>query len=377
MKHILTLIFIATLAITTTAQSFDEERMHRDLEVAEKALGTTITPSSDDFPIWHVGDKDIEADYVKGYGVVFKVNSNSLARVKIFDKAKVKSKNGNQEVVVTKADIDKDEKKKFIENCKTFLADYSGIIGQLKDDHKISIRRGGSEAQVGGYNLENIYFEGSDLSDKKKTIWTVNPESNSESELIVEVSVGNVVALRKGEISREAFFNSVNVIENEMSYEKDPDLEILSAMFYRLYKKDLSKTYYAEHQFKYSKLSNFGVIIKMKLYSSYEDNKVYSMPTISKEDLTLQERNQYVMELLPQFESDFKDNLVNYGRTLKNLDSDEILMFEVNMTTCNDCNDFPRTMKFSVKKSVLHKYNRGELSMKQAMDMVNVDRLGE
>jgi len=196
-----------------------------------------------------------------------------------------------------------------------------------------------------------------------------------DNELIVEVSVGQIKKLRKGNINRDAFLKSVNVVENVMSYEKDADLETLSAMFQRLYKKDLSKTYYSERAPKYSKLSNFGVIVKMKVYSSYENNNVYSMPTISKKGLSLEERNNHVMELLPQFEADFKDNMVNYGRTLKNLDSDEILMFEVNMTTCKDCNDFPRYMKFSIKKSVLHKFNRGDLTMKQAADKVNVERI--
>ena len=67
--------------------------------------------------------------------------------------------------------------------------------------------------------------------------------------------------------------------------------------------------------------------------------------------------------------------MVNYGRTLKNLDSDEVLLFEVNMTTCKGCKDFPEIMKFSIKKSALHKYNRGKLSMDEVVAKVNVDRI--
>ena len=193
--------------------------------------------------------------------------------------------------------------------------------------------------------------------------------------MIIEVGVDKINAFRKGQISRDDFFNAVTVTEIEEIHEKDADLETLSAMFHRLYKKDLSDTYYSERMPKYSKLTNFGVVVKMKFYSSYEDNNIYSMPTIDKKGLTLEERNQHVMDLLPKFESDFKENLVNYGRTLKNLDSDEVLLFEINMTTCKNCKDFPRYMKFSIKKSALHKYNRGEISLDKAIAMVNVDRL--
>ena len=374
MKHFLSIIFIAAIAITTSAQSIDADRMHRDLEVAENALGTIIKTSSDKYPGWHFRDKDIEADFVKDYGVVFTVNSKSIGYIVLADKVKAKNHQEGVAASEIKQSVE-DQKNHFIENCKMFLADYAGIIGQLNDDQKISIRRGGTDSHNSHINLENVYIESEKGIATAKSIWGKDDLAHVDSELTIEVSVGKINQLRRGTISRDDFYKAVNVVENVRSYEKDPDIETLVAMFQRLYKKDLSKTYYSERQPKYSKLSNFGVIIKMKFYSSYEDDNVYSMPTIAKKGLTLEERNNYVMELLPQFEADFRENLINYGRTMKNLDSDEILMFEINMTTCKDCKDFPRHMKFSVKKSVLHKFNRGELTMDQAVGMVNVDRI--
>ena len=93
MKRIYTLLLVSMLAATTIAQSIDEDRMHRDLEVAENALGTIISSNSDDFPRWRMGDKDIEAGYVKDYGVVFMVEGKNLSHVKLYGKAKKKNKN--------------------------------------------------------------------------------------------------------------------------------------------------------------------------------------------------------------------------------------------------------------------------------------------
>ena len=373
MKHLILLLIVSAFAVTTTAQTIDADRMHRDLEVAENALGTIIKTNTNEFPGWRMHDRNIEADFVKDYGVVFNVNSKSFGYVVLSDQAKAKGLDKDA-VANDLKKTSEDNKKQFIEDCKTFLADYAGIIGQLNDDQKISIRKGGDDSSVNGLNLERIYVDGHVGVATRRSSLTPKDLAEMNSELMIEVSVGDILKLRKGVLTRDEFFNKVNVVESVRSYEKDPDLETLSAMFYRLYKKDLSDTYYSERQPKYSQLSNFGVIVKMKFYSSYEDDNVYSMPTIDKEGLTLEERNNHVMELLPKFEADFKENLVNYGRTMRDLDSDEILMFEINMTTCKGCKDFPRIMKFSVKKSVLNKYNRGEITMKQAIDMVNVDR---
>lgn len=391
MKHFLTLIIALAITVTTNAQTIDTDRMHRDLEVAENALGTIIESAVAEFPGWHIRDKDIEADYVKDYGVVFTVNSKSIGYVVLGENAKGKNKNKNKNKDKKKAkdkahadavvvDVHEEAEKKkheFIENCKTFLADYAGIIGQLDDNEMISIRRNGSDSHVGSLNLENVYFEGQQGVATTRSIYNVGDLEKMDSELNIEVSVGKINKLRRGDITREQFFDAVKVIENVRSYEKDADLETLSAMFHRVYKKDLSKTYYSERKPKYSKLSNFGVVVKMKFYSSYENNNEYSMPTINKKGLTLEERNNYVMELLPQFEAEFRENLVNYGRTMRDLDNDDIIMFEINMTTCKGCKDFPRTMKFSVKKSVLQKFNRGELTLKQAAEKVNVDRIAK
>lgn len=370
MKNFLNILFLSTLVVSIQAQNIDNERMHRDLEVAENALSTIVSPNSNQFPRLGFGEEEIVADYIKDYGVIFMVSISGFSKVKL---AKAPdAKNIYLESAENTAVSENDDENHFIEKSKLFLADYAGIIGQLDESQMISIRRGGSGMQ---YDLEKLYFVKSGNTTSTETVIGTEVRSDADSELIVEVEVAKINALRMGKISREDFLNSVNVIKNEVDYSKDVDLETLSAMFHRLYKKDLSTTYYSESKPKYSKLSNFGIIVRMKFYSSYEDNKIYSMPTISKKGLTLKERNKNVMDLLPKFESEFKENLVNYGRTLKNLDSDEVLLFEINMTTCKDCNDFPKVMKFSIKKSVLHKFNKGKISLEEAIDLVNVDRI--
>jgi hypothetical protein len=374
MKQIFNILFIVALTATVQAQNIDEDKMYRDIEVAENALNTILSPEKKQYPMWGNEEENIDGDYIQGYGVIFMVANNRFARVKLY-----KMDGASKEVIFDndrqfeEKDDAYDQKEHFIEKSKTFLADYAGIIGQLDDNQMISVRWGANNRER--FDFKEAYIAQAAKAPEVKTAWIEKMESNTDSELIVEVTVAKIKALRMGKISRDDFFKSVNVIENVIDNTKDADLETLSAMFHRLYEKDLSKTYYSEREPKYSKLSNFGVIVKMKIYSSYEDNKIYSMPTIAKKGLTLEERNKFVMDLLPQFESEFKENLVNYGRTLKNLDSEEILLFEINMTTCKGCKDFPKTMKFSVKKSVLNKYNLGEYSLKEAIKMVKVERI--
>ena len=61
------------------------------------------------------------------------------------------------------------------------------------------------------------------------------------------------------------------------------------------------------------------------------------MPTVGLEDVDQATRDKTVKELYPKFEQELKDNILEYGRTLKSLKDDEVLVFQVKLTRCVGC----------------------------------------
>ena len=98
------------------------------------------------------------------------------------------------------------------------------------------------------------------------------------------------------------------------------------------------------------------------------------MPSLAGEAVTLEQRNEKVQKTLPKFQKEFKENLINYARTISSIKDDEVVLFEVKMTQCNDCKDFPSELKFTVNKSVIEQYSRGSLSFDQAVGKVEVEK---
>ena len=147
-------------------------------------------------------------------------------------------------------------------------------------------------------------------------------------------------------------------------------------MFGRLYREDLSKTYYVQGNVRYERLKDFGVIYSMKVYSSVEeeDNK-FSMPTISRNNVSQEERDKKVKELYPKFESDLKDNLVEYGRILRSLKDEEQLVFSVRLTKCASCG-IPSTLELSIKSSALKDYNSGKATKEATLAKIGVKKTG-
>ena len=114
----------------------------------------------------------------------------------------------------------------------------------------------------------------------------------------------------------------------------------------------------------------------MQVYSGIERgdySKRYMMPTLGLEDVDQETKDKKVKELYPKFEQDLKDNILEYGRTVKSLKDDEVLVFQVTLTKCAGCG-IPSTLELSVKGSVLKDFNSGKADRTIAMGKISVKK---
>ncbi len=375
------------------AQKVDEERMARDIAVAENVLTTLIKQQFDNqrmfFPL------EVRGSYQSGYGVTFTLpadyttaiafsvpqgrsiiieGSNELAPVAGYnfryndeeelartdeERARsnsLKDKAREKQIEKRRAELDSTRNAynaKVIAAVKTFLVDYGDMISQLGPDERIVVTNQGNQPRV----WVNQYF-----SAPKRT------------HLSIQATKSDIAAFRQGKISRDQALAKIKVVNTETSNEVEPDLELLVSMFNRLYRPDLSKTFFTENNIYYERLNDFGAIFYMTVYSSSEVGRDrFRMPTVGGTDMDLESRNKKVKELYPAFEQDLRENILEYGRTVKSLGDDEVLVFQVKMTRCPDC-AIPASLEYTVKGSVLKNYNSGRLDKKSALSQISIKK---
>jgi hypothetical protein len=244
---------------------------------------------------------------------------------------------------------------KVIDAVKTFLLDYGDMISQLSADEKIVITNQGNQPRV----WVNQFFN-----------------SPKRTHLSVEATKSDISAYRQGKLSRDQALSRIKVVNTETVTEVEPDLELLMSMFNRLYRPDLSKTYFTENNIYYERLKDFGAIFYMNVYSAIETSRgFFRMPTINEYDLDLDSRNKKVKELYPVFEKELKENILEYGRTVKSLGNDEVLVFQVRLTRCPSC-EIPSTLEYTVKGSVLKDYNAGKVEKNNALSKISLKKGG-
>jgi hypothetical protein len=389
-------VALALQTQTTVAQKIDDERMKRDIEVAENVLSTLIKQEVNQQRGGFFGI-DVKGAYLPGYGVTFRLPMDMSMPYMIPSaplppgEDVIFSREGNSYVISSggrdeeeqeamiaaeremaesdnpdsKAYRLKDKAKqkrkvnadslresynlKMIKAAKDFIVDYGDFISQLGPNEKIIITNQG-----------------------ENRMWYFN--SGKRSHISVEAAKADITGFKQGKLTRDQALAKIKVINTESVDVKEPDMELMTTIFNRLYRSDLSKTYFTDDNIYYERLRDYGVVYYMQVYSSNQSAyNTVSMPTIGLEQVDKATRDKKVVELFPKFEQELKENILEYGRTLKSLKDDESLIFNITMTKCKGCN-IPSTIEVSVKSGVLKDYGAGKIEKNSALGKFTVKK---
>jgi hypothetical protein len=380
-------VIMLLVSVAHATAQVDADRMKRDIEVAENVLATLIRNEVNENRFFGL---EVRGYYQEGYGVTFRIPTDyslpfaltkiqGTAQTYVYTddmapvisiqraeeerqrtpRAESPSKNQNsvdlrektEEKRRLKLDSARDEyNKRLIKASKDFILDYGDFISQLQPNERIVVT---NQAENRSW-----YFK-----ESKRT------------HISIEATKSDIAALRQGKISRDQALSRVKVVNTEFIDVKEPDLELMASIIGRLYRSDLSTTFFSsESNIYYERLKDYGVIFHMPVYSSNEqDFKTWSMPTQGLQGLSQEERDKKVVELMPKFEQDLKENIIEYGRTVKSLKDEEVLVFDVTMTKCAGCG-IPSNLEISVKANVLKDYASGKIDKNSAIARMMVKK---
>lgn len=374
---------LAVNAHVTLAQKIDDERMRRDIEVGENVLATLMKQEMNQKHTFF--GLDVKGSYQPGYGVTFRIpGESSMPFVISIDshpapppapvvvdgdsyrysyRINGSDNEGRREegAAYQLADKSKDRKRQSLDSIsreynnrvikasQDFILDYGDFISQLGPNERIVVTNQGDR--------HHFFFR-----------------SGKRTRISVEGTKSDITALKEGKITRDQALKKLTIVNTESIEVKEPDMEMLSSIFSRLYRPDLSKTYFSEGNVYYERLKDYGTIFYMQMVSSIErDFGNFSIPTVGLENLDQKARDKKVMELYPEFEKDLKENILEYGRSLKSLKDEEVLVFNIAMTKCTRCG-IPSTLELGIKSGVLKDFAGGKLDKNTALGKFQVKK---
>ncbi len=386
MKTTMKFWLIGAMAIsiqTAQGQQINDERMTRDIEVAENVLTTLIKNElNKEHTFFGI---EVTGNYQPGFGVTFHVPGDfysapmvvsSGGRVttiwgrsaapiieytEVAEEAPDRRNESEREAVTLRARSLSEEAKETADSARTeynnrvinaarnFIVDYGDFVSQLQPNEKIIVTN--RPHRIRGYR----FFNG------------------TRTHIQVEASKSDITAFRQGKMTRDQLLGKLTVVNTETVDERDKDMELLTSIFDRLYRPDLSTTFFTDGNLYYERLKDYGAILYMQVYSSRGDGMVRLMPTQGNAEVTVEERDRKVIELYPKFEKELMENILEYGRRIQSLKDNEILVLNVTLTKCQGCG-IPSTLEITVNNSVLRDYDAGKIDRNAALGQMSVKK---
>lgn len=405
----LILIALMLLGIRSQAQEIDMERMERDIAIAAEILETLF--ERNDNLLFE--SAEVQGRYLPNYGIILEIPNSLIGRNKhllgkslvgdggiisftdqgkqvvfvgdslvyqgnellIFTSEDGKTQrqkdstsvtyrfNGNTQLqysgdgdqiffISDSAQISEAEgfPRAALELIHTFYADYGHLISQLPADEKLT------------------------LSVSEQENWRKILSQASGQQMQFSLTRQDLDDHQQGKISRQQLIERISVKTSKQHQRKD--CQMFSRILHRAYESDLAATYFMTKPLSYEVLEGYGIVFSGSVYSSYSDRGKYSMPTLGRKEVSKAEREKLVTELYPKFEAEFRENLLMYGRTLKDLQPDEQVLCKLEITECSGCG-IPKSVEFSLSGKTLSAYSQGKLSLQKALDQVTVKPHGK
>ncbi len=385
-SYLLLFAFAFMLNADAWAQSFDANRMNRDIKIMENILGEMFksynsSGKSSTTTLVAPGflSDNVRGTYLPGFGVIFNVSTGS--GLVVFSSSENQNQSGRsfyysyQSSSSGNDEAPKVNEENVKERIVEFLKDYASTIGQLKPDENVMVIYGANNSS----QFSRLVYRtpsGTVRRDNKDALPVISGS----------VSKKDLDDYRAGKINESSFKQRVNLASSK---EKEYlDLKVMGNIFETALKEQGVETFRLSGNADYLMLDNFGAIFNLDV--SYRTNNRFfgTARTISgirvdgsyvttqrssdsnDEELEKeqQEYRQKVQAAYSSLKSNLKEYLIDYGRTVSSVKSDQYILTTVNVRGRYD--DIPERIDVQVKKSVLEQLDRGSLSREQALDQV-------
>ncbi|MCC5937720.1 MAG: hypothetical protein JJU34_10585 [Lunatimonas sp.] len=376
------LVFLSGTSQFAISQEIDRERMQRELKVASAILNSLFEPDQE-FLVSRRDDRR-QAQYLSGYGVMMTLPAHASVSVapniQFMPTTNARSFSGTvpqqgsqirigrslldstrMNTLRTGKPLDRDS----VEQARTlrskelvveYFLDYAHLITQLGPEDRIKIVEERSPFISGGRFVPQ--FQASNVTGRKQRF-------------AAEVVFGDLIAYQNRQITREEMRSKIRFAGGDQSSEQD--LELLANIFDRLYRPDLSETFYYTGYAFYDRIPDFGVIYHLNMLTR-PDESMYSF--IMRDRMgsagSQEPDSEKLKEEYPQFIEELKGNMLTYGRTLKSLGEDEKLVFSIRFAGYPRA-ELPELVHLTVDVRDLLDLNAGKLTMEQALDRIQVD----
>ncbi len=338
----------------------------RDLVILENVLADLFRGRrTNNFSIG--GSNGTKGIHIPNNGVIFNVAGNGIFRGSNYvswDDLAVVVTGSNTSKKYTEEELQKlnDEKEaKITELAKEFLSNYGSLLEDLKDNEKIQVSV--------DYAL---HVQSTSRKIEGDWAYVTSTKNENKRRMTAQVSMSDVRAFSAGRISENEMSSRITIKGNNDQNKESSDMRILAGIFDDLFNSSFDGMYDRSGNSSWTYFEGFGLMYNVRVHP-HRDR--YSQARgIGSTKMTQEEFDKKSEEAYPAFEKTIKENLVKYGRTLRSLKGNEMVVLNVSLNSSRN-SKLPKTIRLMISKTDIEAYAKGNKSLQQTIDAVNIKKL--
>ncbi|WP_422356482.1 hypothetical protein [Roseivirga pacifica] len=351
-------------------------KMERDIVILKNVLNELFA-EGESFIYRRDGVNGI---YIPGRGVIFNISAYNQFGGVLFpsnDATAVIVNGEKEEGDVDVEQLNKERKDKLNKTATEFLLNYGSLLSELKPNERIMLNVDYTEMQ----NLEKVKSSGQGVVYARVLNRNAGKKRMSSS-----ISYSDLEAFVDGDINHSAAEGKISQKVVDLDEETTPDAKIMAGILDDLFQSSLDGKLKRRSRTSYSYFEGFGLMFDMKMSST---NGRSSVIFVERADLAITradakgddaeaKADDYYKQLeedFPAFETMVKESILEYGRTLRSVKPNEVVVVNIDLGTSYRKTKLPRSLQLMVPKSTITAYAKGNKSLEDAKKEIDIKKL--
>ncbi|WP_268124298.1 hypothetical protein [Roseivirga pacifica] len=351
-------------------------KMERDIVILKNVLNELFA-EGESFIYRRDGVNGI---YIPGRGVIFNISTYNQFGGVLFpsnDATAVIVNGEKEEGDVDVEQLNKKRKDKLNKTATEFLLNYGSLLSELKPNERIMLNVDYTEMQ----NLEKVKSSGQGVLYARVLNRNAGKKRMSSS-----ISYSDLEAFVDGDINQSAAEGKISQKIVDLDEETTPDAKIMAGILDDLFQSSLDGKLKRRSRTSYSYFEGFGLMFDMKMSSTNGRSSVIFVERAdlaitradAKDDDAEAKADDYYKQLeedFPAFETMVKESILEYGRTLRSVKPNEVVVVNIDLGTSYRKTKLPRSLQLMVPKSTITAYAKGNKSLEDAKKEIDIKKL--
>lgn len=338
-------------------------KMERDIIILQNVLNDLFKGSREGVFYSSRGAKGM---YIPGKGLFFNINYGNSMEVIFADAAKA---NEEKKVEIDEKELAKEKEDEIKSLSQDFLVNYGSILSELKDNEQVILNVNYSTGK--GNSIRNT-------ANGTVSYFATSGKDNSKR-MVSSITAKDLKDFLSGKLSMEA---AAAKITSKISADGDNeayDAKIMAGILDDIFQSTFDGTFRGGGRTAWTYFEGVGLMFDMNFNSDIGQLRTsFSLDT----NVKLPDEKEF-QEKLKADELKFeglmnlaKESLVTYGRTLRSVKSDEVIILNMYFDSAfRKINNFPAAIRIQVNKSQIEAFSKGSISLEQLKKEIDIKRL--